>query len=222
MTHLEDNLAEYVFEELSSGEMESARQHVSQCLECQGRVSAFLAVRKSLDQLPDIDLPQRMVFVPQRPRWSWLSPAWALPAAAALLLAVFLGAAVDLDWNDAGLQIAWGTGAESDALPPATLTDVVSTAPMTIDYDQIDYQELAVRVREDQQNWMSAELVQLIEVDAVLAERINAADASGDARFESMRAELAYLVGLQRAAMRDAYQNASSIQLIAQQTGMME
>ena len=64
MSHLENRLAEFVFEELAEPEMAAARQHVAQCLECQGRVAGFRKVQHSLEQLPDVDVPRRMVFVP--------------------------------------------------------------------------------------------------------------------------------------------------------------
>ena len=36
MSHLEDKLAEFVFEELTESEMEATRQHVAQCVRVPG------------------------------------------------------------------------------------------------------------------------------------------------------------------------------------------
>ena len=48
MSHLEDKLAEFVYEELTASEMEEVRQHVAQCLECQGRVAEFQEMQHAL------------------------------------------------------------------------------------------------------------------------------------------------------------------------------
>lgn len=112
MLHLEDKLAEYVYEELSTAEMAEARQHVAACAGCRHRVEEFQKIQHALNAWPDTDLPQRLVFAPAdhvRRRMAvplrWLAP---LAAAAALVLAVFLAGPVHVEWRDSQLTIAFG------------------------------------------------------------------------------------------------------------------
>ena len=117
MSHLEDKLAEFVFEELTESEMEATRQHVAQCLECQGRVTGFRKVRHSLEQLPDVDVPRRMVFVPSeaRSKRNWVPFAWGIPSAiaAAFLLAVLISGGARFERNDSGFVVALGPVTET-------------------------------------------------------------------------------------------------------------
>ena len=225
MSHLDDRLAEFVFEELTAPEMEAARQHVAQCLECQGRVTGFRKVQYSLEQLPDVDVPRRMVFVPSEPesitsiesktRWSPLR--WAIPSAmaAALVLAVVLGGSLRFERNESGFVLALGSVSES--IQSAELQAVVAEVPVvtTLDYANLDYAQIVDRVREDireeEEVWLRR------EIDSVMA-TMATVEAASDREIQRVRAELQYLSELQRVAQREYYQNASSIQLLAQRT----
>ena len=95
MSHLAERLAEFVYEELTALEMEEARQHVAQCLECQGRVSEFQKVQHALETVPDVEVPRRVVFVESRKSVTrtWVPLRWLVPSAtaAALVLALVIG-----------------------------------------------------------------------------------------------------------------------------------
>ena len=116
MEHLEDTLAEFVLEELGDSEMESTRRHVAQCLECQTRVAGFQHVRRRLEQLPEVDVPRRMVFVGEQTasatRWLPLRWAGAVAVAAALVMAVLLLAPPRFERNDTGFVVAFGSATE--------------------------------------------------------------------------------------------------------------
>ncbi len=213
MSHLEDQLAEFVFEDLTGPEMEAARQHVAQCLECQGRVAGFRKVQHSLEQLPDVDVPRRMVFLPSetRAKTNWAPLRWAIPSAiaVALVLAVVLGGPLRFERLDSGFVI--GLGPVSEPTQTAELQAVlaeVSVSP-TIDYASLDYAQIVDRIREEEEGWLRAEIDQ-----AVLK-----LEVAGNQEIQRLRAELQYFSELQRSARRVAYENASSIQLLAAQTG---
>ena len=212
MSHLEDKLAEFVFEELSGPDMEQARRHVAQCLECQSRVAGFQKVRQSLEQLPDLDVPRRMVFLPSdvaTSRWSGFPLRWAIPAGvgAALLLAVVLAGPVQFDFHDSGMTIALGQiNPELQSVAPEPVVLELQEPP------PVDYEQIVARVLEDQQVWLAAELDR----------RISAINLANDSDIQRVRGELAYLYDWQRATLRDTYENASSIQLLAQRTEMRE
>ena len=226
MSHLEDRLAEFVCEELTGPEMATARQHVAQCLECQGRVAGFRKVQHSLEQLPDVEVPRRMVFVPSetpsiesmKAKTRWAPLRWAIPSAiaAALLLGLLLSGSFRFERNDSGFVFALGPVSDPtqtvEIQPP--LQALVTEVPVvtTIDYASLDYAQIVSRIREDlraeEEVWLRT------EIDRVMG----TVEAANDREIQRVRAELQYLSELQRVAQRDNYQNASSIQLLAQRT----
>ncbi len=217
MSHLEDRLAEFVFEELTESEMEAARQHVAQCLECQGHVAGFRKVQHSLEQLPDMDVPRRMVFVPSavESKRNWIPFAWGVPSAiaAALLLAVLITGGARFERNDSGFVVALGPVNESPE--NVQIQPVVGETPdaLAIDYASLDYAQIIERIRGDireaEEAWLRAEIDRVIGT----LEEVN------NREIQRVRAELQYLSVLQRAAQKDTYQNASYIQRLAQRTG---
>lgn len=218
MSHLEEKLAEFVFGDLPESEMESARQHLAQCLECQGRVAGFQKAHRLLEQVPEVDVPRRMVFLPsaqatsKRRRWRPLT--WGIPSAvaAALFLAVLLAGQLHFERNDSGFVFQVGRSIEVEPQAPQAvqLPAVDATGPVApvIVYEDLDYEQIVDRLRADQEAWLG---------DAV-DHRIAAVKLDHDQEFQRVRAELLYLSELQRAALRDTYQNASSIQLLASRT----
>ncbi len=218
MSHLEDRLAEFVYEELPASEMESTRRHVGQCPECQARVSEFDKIRHALEELPDVEIPRRVVFVPSNESvWrNFLSPRWLVPmaTAAALVLALVVAGPIDVDWQESGVLIAFG----EVATPPTSIREARQPAiiePQPIDYERI-YQRIGQRIgaelEERQQAWLESELDR----------RVAAIDASNRQEIQRVRANLVYLSDLQRAAGRDTMENSSSIQLLAARTGVQE
>ncbi len=217
MSHLEDRLAEFVFEELTEPEMATVRQHVAQCLECQGRVSSFRTVQHSLEQLPDVEVPRRMVFLPSATEskssgWLW---KWGVPAAiaAVLMLAVLLSGSLRFERNPSGYAVVLGP--VNDAGQTVESQPGVAAVPVspTIDYASLDYTQIADRIREDiraeQESWFRS------EIDMA----IGSLQGANDREIQRVRAELQYLSELQRVAQKEYYQNASHIQLLAARTG---
>ena len=215
MSHLEDRLAEFVFEELPSEEMTTARRHVAQCLECQGRISDFQKIRHSLEQLPDVDLPRRMVFVPEGPSLkrsprSWFSFGWAVPGAvaAALIAAVVLAGPVRIEWGDQGFLIALG---QEMAEPQA-----VSVAA-AVDYDNLDYERISARLESELQTAVDAQLQQF---NSEISRLIEANDDANRLEILRVRSEMESLIDRSLASDRDNYILAVKLQEVQQRAGL--
>ena len=208
MSHLEDRLAEFVFEELSEPEMEQARRHVAQCLECQGRVTGFQRVRESLERVPDVDVPRRVVFVESEAssKRSWLPTGWLVPigAAAAFVLVVLLIVPMQLDWRDGGVTIAFGNmpAVPAPAPQPAPIQE------LALEPASIDYARLADDVAALDRAWLEAEL----------NTRLSAINSEYQSDMRSVRGEMDYLVRLQEAATRDTIENSTNILLLAERS----
>ena len=209
MSHLEDRLAEFIYEELPASEMETARRHVAQCLECQGRVSDFQTVQHALETVPDLDVPRRNVFVESRQSRSkaWLGMRWLVPsaAAAALVLAFLIVGPIHVDWQESGMTIAFGA-------PPEPAPVEVARDPIVIEPEPIDYEQIVARVTAEQQAWLESEL------DG----RLQAMSIDSGREVRRLQAALAYLSDLQRAGQRATLENSSSIQILAVRTEVQE
>ena len=103
------------------------------------------------------------------------------------------------------MTIAFGALPEAEPLQAATQPVVVEPQP-------VDYEQIVARVTSEQQAWLESELESRIQ-------RISAADGR---EVQRLRTEMAYLSDLQRAALRDTLENASSIQLLAARTEVRE
>ena len=209
MSHLEDRLAEFVYEELRASEMREARQHVAQCMECQGRVSEFQKVQHALETVPDLEVPRRVVFVESRksPAKTWLPLGWLVPSATAvaLVLALVVAGPIHFDRQESGVTIAFGT------LPEAEVFEVAAQ-PVIVEPQPVDYEQIVARVTAEGQAWLESEL----------AERLQAISVVNGREIQRLRAEMAYLSDVQRAGVRDTLENASSIQLLAARTEVQE
>jgi anti-sigma factor RsiW len=209
MSHLEDRLGEFIYEELPASEMETAKRHVSQCLECQGRVADFQAVQHALETVPDVDVPRRTVFVESREPGSktWLGLRWLVPSAtaAALVLALVIAGPIHFDWRGSGMTIAFGAQPE-----PAPVE--VAEAPIVIEPVPVDYEQIVARVTAEQQAWLESEL----------NGRFQSMSTASRREVRRLQAELAYMSDLQRAAQRDTLENSSSIQILAMRTEVQE
>ena len=103
------------------------------------------------------------------------------------------------------MTIAFGALPEAESLQAATQPVVVEPQP-------VGYEQIVARVTSEQQPWLESELESRIQ-------RISAADGR---EVQRLRTEMAYLSDLQRAALRDTLENASSIQLLAARTEVRE
>ncbi len=166
-----------------------------------------------LELVSDVEVPRRVVFVESRKSKTktWLPLRWLVPAAtaAALVLALVIGGPIQFDRQESGMTIAFGALPEAEPLQAATQPVVVEPQP-------VDYEQIVARVTSEQQPWLESELESRIQ-------RISAADGR---KVQRLRAEMAYLSDLQpdlqRAALRDTLENASSIQLLAARTEVRE
>src|SRR5207237_6482796 len=102
MSHLNDRIADFVFEELSTGEMAEADRHIAECSDCRTQVEGFQRTHQLLKTSPDIDPPRNIVFEFERPVrraagsfWRWLAP---LAATAALVMGVAIAAPIHVQW----------------------------------------------------------------------------------------------------------------------------
>jgi hypothetical protein len=207
MSHLEDRLAEFVFEELSEPRMEQARRHVAQCLECQGLVSGFQRVRRSLEQVRDLDVPRRMVFVESEApaRRSWLPAGWLVPigVAAVLLLAFLFVVPIEMDWRNGGVTVAFGNIPAPEAAPqPAPIQQA------TLEPEPIDYTRLALEVEALDRAWLEVEL----------NTRLDALDTAYQREIRTVRGEMDYLIRLQEVVTRDTLENSTNIFLLAERS----
>ena len=209
MSHLEERLAEFVYEELTLAEMQEARTHVTQCRECRELVSEFNKVQQSLETIPMVDVPRRVVFVEagKSSEKMWLPLRWLVPfaTAAALLLALAITGPIHFDRQESSVTI--GIGAQPEVEPLQ-----VVARPVFTELQPVEYEEIVALVTAEQQEWLESELAERIQVMAVVNDR----------EIQRLRAELAYLSDLQRAALRDTVENASSIQLLAARTEVQE
>ena len=78
MAHLNDKLADFFYEELPATEMVEARRHVADCGECRAQVQLFERTHLALKNLPDAELPRRVIFARPERTTAWASPRLAL------------------------------------------------------------------------------------------------------------------------------------------------
>lgn len=110
MSHLNDNIAEFVFDELSAAQRAEAVRHLAECASCREQVEQFEHTLHKLKATPELDLPRDIVFESERPRagrfWRWLPATAAI--AALLLVTIALAGRVHIQWHDSQLTIAFG------------------------------------------------------------------------------------------------------------------
>ena len=202
MMHLNEKLAEYVYEELSAAEIAEARRHVAACAECKARVEEFERIHHALKAMPDVDLPRRVVIAPAaqaRPRvfvpLRWLAP---IGAAAALVLMLAVVGPIHAEWRDSQLTIAFGK-------LPAPLSPAAGAVSPALVTQPIDYQRIADTVRAQQQVWLAQEVARLeTKLAAVNGKELN-----------HVRSQLDFLEKWQQETWRGKEEITSSIQLLA-------
>ena len=116
MSHLNERIADYVFEELSSGEMAEAGRHIAECSDCRTQVENFQRTHKMLKTSPDVDPPRNIVFEFEKPVrhtagsfWRWLAP---VSAAAALVVGIAVAAPLHVQWRESQLTITFGAASQ--------------------------------------------------------------------------------------------------------------
>src|SRR5262245_45308048 len=151
MKHLGEQITDFVFGELSAGEMDEARNHIAGCADCRSEVEQFERTRSVLKMSPDVEPPRHVVFEFEKPRasaWRWLAP---IAAAAAVIIAVWIVVPVGIQWRDSQLTIAFGKMPATPGIPaPSVVTPAV---PQPIDYDRVTR-----AVQESQQAWLMDQL----------------------------------------------------------------
>jgi anti-sigma factor RsiW len=187
--HLNEKLAEYVYEELPSAEMAEARRHVAGCGECGERVKDFQRIHHALKAMPDLDLPRRVVIQPAkaaRPRM-FLPVRWLAPvgAAVALVLALAVVGPIHAEWHDSQLTIAFGKTPSTNVAPASS---VAVAAPQPV-----DYKRLAEEVRAQNAAYLKEEIAQLEQKVA----------ASSGKQLAEVRSQIVYLKTQQEEQQRN-------------------
>src|SRR5262245_34362311 len=192
MSHLNDKLADFFYEELPATEMVEARRHVAECADCRAQVQLFERTHLAVKSLPDAELPRRVAFAEPERRVAWgvldwrcLAPMAA--AAAALVLAIM---------------------PHTSPVPAPTPVAVTAPAPVVpapvVQPQPIDYDRIADQVRESDRVWLASEL------------------AKRDKEIRQLQGQLAYYESYQRTVMKETLENASHIQLLAQRTSLQD
>jgi anti-sigma factor RsiW len=190
MTHINDKIAEFVFNELSKQEMAEATGHLAQCSACREQVEHFRSTYAMLKTSPDLEPPRRTVFefekqAPPSWIWRWLGP---MTASAAVALAVVTFVPRTPQVVDHVIQ----QPAPQAATQPAT--------------QPVDYQRIINELRPEQQAWLEAELKKR--------------DAAHAAELQSVRADVASIYVDQKKLERETWENGGSIQQLAALTGV--
>ena len=177
--HLNDRIAEFIFEDLAAPEMSEAERHLTQCSDCRELVEQFQMTHAMLKTSRDVEPPRRIMFEFEKPRalpwmWRWLAP---MAASAAVAFAV-----VSL------------TPRPAPQIVERFVQQPVAAQPVATAAEPVDYQKIEA--------WLSNELKKR--------------DAEQTKELLRVRGELALLNSYQRAVEKETWENASSIQLLAQ------
>ncbi len=122
MCESKELLVSFLYNEIDSVSKREFQKHLATCVECREELAELGATRAQIATWtpPDADLGFRIVRETESPkrRWFEFSPAWALAAAAVLLLAI--GAAVanlDVRYGSDGLVVRTGWNHSTDVTP---------------------------------------------------------------------------------------------------------
>jgi Putative zinc-finger len=188
MTHINDKIAEYVFEELSKRDMAEAKGHVAECSACREQVEKFRSTYAMLKTSPDLDPPRPTVFEFEKATapswiWRWLGP---MAASAAVALAVVSFAPRP--------QIVERVIQQ----PAPQATTQAATQPAI---QPVDYQRIINELRPAEQAWLETELKKR--------------DAAHAAQLQSVRADVASIYLEQQRLQWETRENGGSIQKLA-------
>ena len=202
MTHLGERITDFVFGELSASEMEEARRHVAECVECRADVLQFENTRSMLRASPDVEPPRRIVFEVEKPRvaWRWLAP---IGVAAAVILAVLVAPPMQISFHDSQFTMTFGK------TPPPANAGVAAVPVLTpVTVQSVDYDRIIRQVETSQQGWVVNELKKH--------------DADQVREIQRLQGQLVYLANMQQAIEKKNIENAASIQLLAERTGAQD
>jgi hypothetical protein len=188
MAHLNDKLADFFYEELPASEMVEARRHVADCGECRAQVQLFERTHLALKSSPDAELPRHVVFAPPERATRWAVLDWRFLAPMATAFAALVVAIMP-----ASSPVP--APAPVAVTAPVSAPVVTPTAAPAIDYDRIVDQ-----VRQSDRAWFQDQL------------------AKRDKEIRQLEGQLAYYESYQRTVMKETWENASNIQLLAQRT----
>jgi hypothetical protein len=192
MAHLNDKVADFFYEELPATEMVQARSHVAECADCRAQVQLFERTHLSLKSLRDVEPPRRVVFAAPERRVAWGVLDWRFLAPMAAAVAALVIA----------IMPAFSHAPASTPVPvavtaPAPVSPASGVQPQPIDYDRI-----ADQVRQSDRVWLAREL------------------DKRDTEIRQLQGQLAYYESYQRTVMKETWENASSIQLLAKRTSV--
>jgi hypothetical protein len=186
MAHLNERLADFFYEELPATEMVEARRHVAECGECRVQVQLFERTHLALKSSPDVEPPRRVVFAPPERTARWAVLDWRFLAPMATAFAALVLAIMPA------------------SSPAPTVAPVAVTAPASAPVVQpvatpaVDYDRIVDQVRQSERAWFQEQL------------------AKRDREIRQLEGQLAYYESYQRTVMKETWENASSIQLLAQ------
>jgi len=185
MTHINDKIAEFVFEELSKQDMAEAKSHLAECSACREQVEQFRSTYAMLKTSPDLDPPRRTVFEFEKPAaaswiWRWLGPM-AASAAVALAIVSFVP--------------------RQPQIVERVIDQPVPRATTQAATQPVDYQRIINELRPAEQAWLETELKKR--------------DAAHTAQLQSVRADVASIYLEQQRLQRETWENGGSIQKLA-------
>ncbi len=189
MSHVNEKLAEFFYGELSAAEMAESRSHLVACHSCQAQLEEFERTHHALKALPDAEPPRQIVFGFEKPRS--FAPGWLVRWLAPMAASAAVSLAVVML---APMQM-------QQLVVPAQIAvqQPVAQVPLA---QPIDYDRIIREIRESERKWVVGEF--------------NRRDVSTGKELQRVKAELAYYDDFQRALQKDTFENATSIQLLAQ------
>jgi len=189
MAHLNDKLADFFYEELPAAEMVEARRHVAECGECRTQVQLFERTHLALRSLPEAEPPRRVIFAGPERAARWAVLDWRFLAPMATAVAALVMAVMP-------------ASSPAPAPVPVAVTAPVSAAPVVTPAatQTIDYDHIVDQVRQSERAWFMDQL------------------AKRDRDIRQLEGQLAYYESYQRTVMKETWENASNIQLLAQRT----
>lgn len=191
MSHLGERITDYVLGEMTGAEKTAADAHVRSCTECSGKIEEFQRTFAMLRSVPDVDPPRRIVFETEKRRpesWLW---RWLIPAASAATASVLTALVL--------APAASSPSVASDSIQPE-VTNVADAAPTS---SPTDVQAVISQVQESCAQWLAGDQNR---------------DRDTDLQIQRVCSQLSYWESQQRAASRESFDTARSLQLLVAQS----
>lgn len=190
MSHLGERITDYVLGELTGAEKTAADAHVRSCTECSTRVEEFQRTFAMLRSVPDVEPPRRIVLETEKRRSEpWLW-RWLIPAASAATASILTA----LVLAPAGPANSAVTSIQSATVPVAN--DTQSGSPTNV-------QAVIGQVQESCAMWLAGGQNR---------------DRDTNLQIQRVCSQLAYWESQQRAASRESFDTARSLQLLVAQS----